>query len=246
MRHISINVSEKIKNILPESLEKDLQDNEEVCSVYHGLGAVIDNNIYGIKGDTSEAAKKSMFPYNHQAIKFCPNCFNGVIRLCKYCGKQIQKGSIDNCDCEQYKAKEIEEKRVKYQETIAKAKEIAIEDLPEDTWLYDEQTDDYFSDIDYFVDVYKDNEDFETKEQMLENLPPVLWVCKSVEIEMDAYSIIENACEELHEDAMDSISDKDKGELQKFLDEWCSKQTGTKTAYPCYKEYVKVKKEWFK
>ena len=109
MKHISINVSEEIKNILPDTLEKDLQDHEELCPVCHGLGVAIDNNIFGIKGDTSEAAKKSMFPYNHQAIKFCPNCFNGVIRLCQYCGKQIRKGSIDSCDCEQYKAKEEKE-----------------------------------------------------------------------------------------------------------------------------------------
>lgn len=244
MRHISINVLEEIKNILPESLEKDLQDNEEICLVCNGLGVVIDNNIFGIKGDTSEAAKKSMFPYNHQAIKFCPNCYNGVIQLCEYCGKSLPKGRL-KCDCEQQKAKDKEERKIKYQETIDKAKEISLEDLPEDTWLYDEQTDDYFSDIDYFVDTYKDNEDFETEEKMLENLPPVLWVCKSVNIEMDAGDIIENACEDLHEDAMDSISYEDKKELQKLLDEWCNKQTGAKTAYPCYKEYVKVQKEWF-
>lgn len=244
MKHISINVSEEIKNILPETLEKDLQDNEEICPVCHGLGVVVDNNIYGIQGDTSEAAKKSMFPYNHQAIKFCPNCYNGVIRLCEYCGKSLPKSRL-KCGCEQQKEIDEEERLVKYQETIAKAKEITVENLPEDAWLYDEQTDEYFSDIDYFVDVYKDNEDFETEEHMLENLPPVLWVCKSVDIEMDAYRIIESACEELHEDAMDSISYEDRDELQKLLDEWCKKQTGTKTAYPCYKEYVRVRKEWF-
>lgn len=76
MKHISINVLEEIKNIFPDTLEKDLQDNEEICPVCHGLGVVLDNNIYGIKGDTSEASKKLRFPYNHQAIKFCPNCFN--------------------------------------------------------------------------------------------------------------------------------------------------------------------------
>ena len=245
MRHISINVAKEIKNILPDTLEKDLQNNEEICPVCNGLGVVVDNNIYGIKGDTFEAAKKSMFPYNHQAIKFCPNCYNGVIQLCEYCGKPLPKGRL-KCDCEQQKAIDDEERRIKYQETIAKAKEITVEDLHEDTWLYDEQTDDYFSDIDYFVDTYKDNEDFETEEQMLDNLPPVLWLCKSVNIAIDAYSIIESACEELHEDAIDSISDKDKDELQILLDAWCSKQTGTKTAYLCYKEYVRVRKEWFK
>ena len=120
-----------------------MQDNEEICPVCNGLGVVIANNPYGIQGDTSETAKKSIFPYNHQAIKFCPNCFNGVIQLFEYCGKQLPKGRL-KCDCEQQKEIDNEERKIKYQETIAKAKEIAVEDLSGDTWLYDEQTDDYF------------------------------------------------------------------------------------------------------
>lgn len=246
MKHVSINVSEEIKNILPETLEKDLQDNEEICSVCHGLGVVLDNNVYGIKGDTSEAAKKSMFPYNHQAIKFCPNCFNGVIRLCKYCGKQIRKGSIDYCDCEQYKAKEEKEKRIKYQEKISKAEELDIKNIDSDMWFYDEQTDDYFSDIDSFVDAYKDFDEYESDEEMMNNLPEVLWLTVPVDISMDADSIIESACEELHEDASENISGEDRKELQDMLDKWCKKQTGTRTVYPNYKKYVRVRKEWFK
>lgn len=62
---------------------------------------------------------------------------------------------------------------------------------------------------------------------------------------MDAEDIIANACEELHEDAYENISQSDIGELQSYLDEWCKKQTGTNTYYPCYKEYVKVQKKWF-
>ena len=74
-------------------------------------------------------------------------------------------------------------------------------------------------------------------------VPKVLWNCEVVKISMDSDSIIENACDELHEDARDYISDEK--ELQDFLDKWCEKQTGTTTYYPCYNEYVKVKKEWF-
>ena len=33
-------------------LEKDLQDHEDICPVCHGLGVVLDNNVYGVKGDT--------------------------------------------------------------------------------------------------------------------------------------------------------------------------------------------------
>lgn len=245
MKHISINVSEEIKSILPETLEKDLQDYEDICPVCHGLGVVLDNNLYGIKGDTSEAAKKSMFPYNHQAIKFCPNCYNGMINLCKYCGKQIPKCYIDKCDCKQYKAKEEEEKRIKYQEQISKAEEVNIKDIDPEMWFYDEQTDDYFSDIDSFVNSYKDFDEYESDEEMMNNLPEVLWLTDPVDISMDANSIIESACEELHENAYENISDEDTKELQYMLDEWCKKQTGTRTVYPNYKKYVKVRKEWF-
>ena len=246
MKHISINISEEINNILPDVLEKDLQDYEEICPVCHGLGVVIDNNIYGIKGDVSEAAKKSMFPYNHQAIKFCPNCYNGVIQLCQYCRKQISKGYIDKCDCEQYKAKEEEQKRINYQEKIEKAEEVGIKNIDSEMWFYDEQTDDYFSNIDSFVDAYKDYDEYELAEEMMNNLPEVLWLTDPVDISMDADNIIESACEELHEDAYENISGYDRKKLQNILDEWCSKQTGTRTVYPNYKKYVRVRKEWFK
>lgn len=156
MKHISINVLEEIKNILPDTLEKDLQDDdEEICPVCHGLGVVLDNNIYRIEGDTSEDAKKSVFPYNHQAINFCPNCFNGVIRLCKYCNKPLKKG-LTQCDCTDYKFREEIANKVRHQETIDKAIEIDINDIDSDIWFYDENMDRYFPDIDTFVEYYKD------------------------------------------------------------------------------------------
>lgn len=112
-------------------------------------------------------------------------------------------------------------------------------------WFYDKQTNDYFSDIDYFVDAYKDSDEYESDEEMMNNLPEFLWLTDSVDISMDADSIIESACEELHEDAYENISGSDRKELQNMLDEWCSKQTGTRTVYPNYKKYVRVRKEWF-
>lgn len=244
LKHISINTLKVIKSILPETLEKDLQENEEICPMCNGLGVVLDNNVYGIKGDTSETAKKLMFPYNHQAIKFCPNCYNGVIRLCEYCGKPLPR-CTSRCNCEQYKAKEKEEKRIKYQEKISKADEIDFEDIDSDMWLYDEQTDDYFSDVDSFVDAYKDFDEYESEEEIMNNLPKILWLTDPVDISMDADYIISSACEDLHEDAYENISGDDKKELQKMLDEWCKKQTGTRTVYPNYKKYVRVRKEWF-
>jgi len=205
LKHISINVSEEIKNILPDTLKKDLMDNEEICPICHGLGCVISNNPYGIKGDTSEAARKSYFPYNHQAIKFCPNCFNGVITLCEYCGKPLPRGRL-KCDCKQQKAKDEEERRIKYQETIARATEVDLKEVP--TYLYDEESDRYFADknefVEYYWYLYLDKEniyDYNFDDYFENRIPSVLWLCNSVDISMNADYFIEDACEELHEDA---------------------------------------------
>lgn len=112
-------------------------------------------------------------------------------------------------------------------------------------WFYDEQADDYFSDVESFVDAYRDFDEYDSEEEMMKNLSEVLWLTDSVDIFMDADSIIENACEELHEDAYENISDEDRKELQNILDKWCEKQTGTRTVYPNYRKYVRVRKEWF-
>lgn len=247
IKKISLNVSEEIKHILPDILEKDLQDDEIICPVCHGLGVKMWNNPYGIKGDTSEEAKRSMFPYKHQSLLPCPNCYNGVVKLCEYCGKQLPKGRL-KCDCEQQKEKDEEEKRIKYQETIDKATEIELKDTS--YYIYDEQSDKYFTDEDEFVEYYWDlylnkekEHDYNFDDYFEKYIPKVLWNCEETKISMDADSIIDNACEELHEDARDNISDEK--EVQEFLDKWCAIQSGTTTYYPSYKEYVKVQKEWF-
>ncbi len=242
MKHISINVSEEIKHILPDTLEKDLKENEDICPVCHGLGIIKRNHSYGIKED--EMPLKVNW-YDNEYFVWCPNCYFGVIEKCEYCGKILPKGRL-KCDCEKQREIDEEEKRIKYQEVISKAKEADMKDVGLDMWFYDEHTDDYFSDIDNFVDAYKDNEEFIDNKEMLENLPEVLWLCDNVDISMDADSIIESACEELHEDAEENITGQDRKELQELLDNWCKKQTGTTTLYPNYEKYVKVKKEWFK
>ena len=62
-----------------------------------------------------------------------------------------------------------------------------------------------------------------------------MWVTTEENIHMDANNLIEYACSDLHEDAVENCN---TDELQKLLDKWCKEQTGTSTYYPCYKEYV--------
>lgn len=49
MKHISLKVSKEIKHILPDTLEKDLKDNEEICPVCHGLGIIKKDYSFGIE-----------------------------------------------------------------------------------------------------------------------------------------------------------------------------------------------------
>lgn len=60
-------------------------------------------------------------------------------------------------------------------------------------------------------------------------IPKYVWGTTSRIIHIDADDIIENACQELHEDACDWIDRESRNELQKFLDDWCLEQTGTLT-----------------
>ena len=245
MNHISLNVAEEIKKILPATLEKDLQDNEEICPVCHGLGILKQDYRFGVKEDDTEKAFKLNW-YDNEYLTFCPNCYFGVIKTCKYCGKPLPKHT-NRCSCEGYREQENKEKRIKYQEVINKAKEIELKDASE--YIYDEESEQYFSDeisfVDHWLELYKEGSYYCSNfdEYFEKYVPKVLWNCEEIKISMDADSIIENACEELHEDARDNISDEK--ELQEFLDKWCEKQTVTTTYYHCYKEYVRVKKEWF-
>ena len=54
IKHISLNVEEEIKKILPITLEKDLQDDEIICPACHGLGILKQDYRFGVKEDDTE------------------------------------------------------------------------------------------------------------------------------------------------------------------------------------------------
>lgn len=230
IRRENIDIEETIRKMFPKVLIKDLQEHERICPECQGLGMTIENNVYGIEGDTSEAGQREHFPYKHQALSFCQSCYNGVQKLCPYCGKPYERGYY-HCNCEGQK-KADEEKRIKkWEETVSKAKEVQGSDVT--TYLYCEEFDSYHPDMDDFFDNYACN----YNDEQSRRIPEQLWVCSVTEISLDANNIIESACDELHEDAYENC---DWDSLQKLLDEWCKKQSGTTTYYPCYKEYVKI------
>lgn len=230
IRRENINIEETIQKIFPKVLIKDLQEHERICPDCHGLGMRIVNNVYGIKDDTSEAGQREHFPYKHQALSFCQSCYNGVQKLCPYCGKPYERGYY-HCDCEGQK-KSDEEKRIeKWEETVSKAKEVQESEVT--TYLYCEEFDSYYSEVDDFFEEYER----EYSDEEVYTKPELLWVCDVAEISIDAANVAESACSDLHEDACENC---DKDSLQQLLDGWCNEQPGTTTYYPCHKEYVKI------
>lgn len=233
-----VDLHEVIKKSFPKILVKDLTEHERICPVCNGLGMRIEDNIYGIKGDTSEAGKKYHFPYKHQALSFCQSCFNGVQRLCPYCGQPYKNQGYLHCDCEGQKIADEEERIKKWNEKVANA--VAVDEKDVYTMLYCEEYDKYYDTVDDFFDDYACNYD---DEEVYEK-PERLWVTSVEKIFIDADNILENACEEFHEDAMENISIEDRNKLQSFLDDWCKEQIGTITYYPCYQQYVVI--DWSK
>lgn len=228
-----VNLYEAIQKSFPKILIKDLKENERICPTCNGLGMRIEDNIYGIKGNSSEAGRKYHFPYKHQALSFCQNCFNGVQRLCPYCGQPYKNQAYLHCDCEEQKKVDEEERIKKWNEKVSKA--VLVDEKDVDTMLYCEEFDKYYDTVDDFVDDYVCNHKEDGNER-----PVRLWVTSVETISIDAYDIVRDACEDLHEDAMDNISSEDFTRLQNFLDEWCKDQAGTTTYYPCYEQYVLI------
>lgn len=234
IRTETVDLYKTIQKSFPKILIKDLTEHERICPVCNGLGMRIEDNVYGIEGDISEAGKKYHFPYKHQALSFCQSCFNGVQRLCPYCGQPYKNQGYLHCDCEGQKKADEKERIKKYNEKVANAVAVDKEDVH--TMLYCEEFDKYYDTADDFFDDYACNYD---DEEVYEK-PERLWVTSVEKISVDADNLIENACEELHEDAIESICIDDKIRLQEFLDAWCEEQTGATTYYPCYKQYVAI------
>ncbi len=231
----TVDLYKTIQETFPKILIKNLTEHERICPVCNGLGMRIEDNIYGIKGDTSEAGRKYHFPYKHQALSFCQSCYNGVQSLCPYCGQPYKNQAYLHCDCEGQKKTDEEERIKKWNEKVANAVEVNEEDV--NTMLYCEEFDEYYDTVDDFFDDYCCNYADEDNH----NRPERLWVTSVEKISIDAANVIEDACTNLHDDAYEQC---DEGSLQKLLDDWCREQIGTTTYYPHYKQYVVI--DWSK
>lgn len=235
-------VSDKdyIQSLLNASLHKDLCEDEEICPWCHGTGLVITNNPYGLDGDPDR--KAGMFPYKHQSITFCPHCYNGVIHRCKFCGEYIPKEFLRH-DCEQQRAIDRKSAAEKERKEMDAAKEYPPEALGDFGMCYYESyphDNGYFMDWDSFFDWWGSECEGEC------DRPKYVWGTEKTEMSMDADSIIEDAVQDLYEDAEDSISGEKRKKLQSLLNEWCA-GCGVGTTYmESHKSKVRIPWEMYK
>ncbi len=151
-------------------------------------------------------------------LQKCRDCYDGIIELCSRCGKPKRGMCMD----EECRAKrESEQEKSRYD----KAKKYTLKTAPSESIImyYSDvygNNEGYFSEIEYLVD-YCNDEGIK--------VPEYVWGTYETQISLDAHDIIEDACEELWEGAYDSIGSKDITELEDFLNNWCEKQTGTRT-----------------
>lgn len=195
-----VNIEDAFGELIGKKLIKDLHDNEEICPVCHGTGLRIEDNPYGLSDDPDKRA--GQFPYKHQSIRFCPNCYNGVVRFCPDCGKQIPRCRT-LCDCDAVVQRRQQEENRKEKERLEKAEKHEPNALgslftmaQSDFYSHNEG---YFSCWEDFFDSWnEDREEFTGK-------PLYVWGTEEVEMSFDASSIVSNACEDMYEDAYDDI-----------------------------------------
>lgn len=188
---------------------KDLHDNEDICPICHGTGLCIRDNPYGLSNDPEK--KFNQFPYKHQSITSCPNCYNGVVRYCPDCGKQLSRMRTI-CDCEAAQQRRQQEEDRKEQELFDKAEKHEPNALGDKFLMA--QSDFYPYNDGYFVswDDFFDNLDADIAER-----PIYVWGTSEIELSLDATDIVSTACEDMYDDAYSDIGDAAVKEMQDFL-----------------------------
>jgi hypothetical protein len=166
---------------------------------------------------------------NNGYLYKCGTCLTGVRKKCPMCGEFLSRGAGT---CFGQSCRKVAEKK-RYESIVEKAKKLKYDDpeakkygmMVSDHYPYNEG---YFSEWEDFFDAYEERGD----------RPKYVFATTEGELCLDAENIVSNACDELHEDAYDRVTDLN--ELQEFLDKWCEKQTGTKTYYEDNKVVIEI------
>jgi hypothetical protein len=220
---------EKVIVDIQLTLEKDLEKNECICNHCKGSGLVVGNNPFGIYG---EEKGNVLFPYNKEAIKGCPSCYNGVQKLCKHCDKVLQRGS-SQCGCKGYQLESLMRISNREEENWNKSSKITYDEaLDKYKYVYIDNTSDYVP-VSDLEDVISDLI-FDAKEQdgiELDMSDIRIYGTKETNLSIDVSDVFDRYYEDLHEDAISNIPSKKVEELENFLINWCNEVKSSTLTY---------------
>lgn len=213
--------------LLPKQLEKDLTENERVCTTCKGLGILIRDNEYGLKSEPWIRG----FPYKHQSLHPCPDCYNGVQRVCKYCGQpgsRIYTRPEKHCNCEGARAERDREAAQKEKELFEAATKVPFDDysglfLRDDRVITKEDLEDELCSL-----IYSGEEP-----------PAYIWATKKEKVftDIDLIDVVESNCEDGYEDMSSyfDYEDEDFIEAQELLSSWLMRHNDVLDVY--YEDY---------
>ena len=165
-------------------------------------------------------------------IIVCHSCLGGLQQQCPHCkGWMVQRVL---CHCSGRRA---EQKRLEVQRDAARfdqATHLTIEEAEAagiECVYWPNEGGDIITRLASVMD--------DAEERVLFNWdydrPMFVWATTETELTMDAGSIIEDACEDLHDEALYSIGTEGPVELQAIVDAWCAKYgDGCTTYHPDY------------
>lgn len=219
---------EEVKIDFQLTLQKDLNENEVVCTHCKGSGLVIGKNAFGLSG---ERKGYNLYPYKKEVIQGCPNCYNGVQKVCKHCSNTMLRSKYQ-CDCEGSK-REIDKKyfemsekkwndsvKISYKEALEKYDMVFIDN------------DSKYIDMDELEEfIFYMLEDSKEEGSLIELNDIRVYGTKSTNLTIDVADIFEMYSDSLHEDAIENIPKEKIEELDNFLTNWCSEVGNRTTTY---------------
>ncbi len=226
--------------IFPKKLQKDLQEGEVICTTCKGLGVVVVDNQFGLREEGELIDYSNLFPYKKQSISFCPDCYSGVRKLCKYCGQPGSRGYIypeRSCQCEGAAQQRRDEQWKKGMEFYQKAEKLTLAQAIEQgiEMVYIDGGEKYVTINDLEEEIY------EILSDDIEN-GVIVYATTAKVLTLDAAEIVSDECEsqEMYEDFCSSIPDALISELQEHMDSFCEDLKNNKTYWADYRMVIVV------
>jgi len=215
-----------------DALGEQIRQCDKALSAF-GTGLTIQINPYGLSEEPNRTSVPR-FRYRHEAFSFCPECYNGIRLKCNYCGSLLPRGML-RCRCAKQKELDREEEVRKEKKALDEAPVMPDEETTRERLFFSDAypyNGGYFTNWDEFFDAW-DNE-----HEPDEPRPEYVWPTEESRMELDAERIVEDACDDLDEDAYDRVS-SDIPELQGYMDKWLDAH-GTSSYVESHRAKVRV------